>query len=692
MDNGKLKLIYIGMVLLLGAAFWGTPRGIYEAKDYGCFVNDSVDDTVCLQTMFNDATSDDIAGAILKIEAGQYDLGGTGDNLYIDWDASYTLVGPYGGTGNVNGAQFVWSTSTEYLDAVKYIDLATEPDGASCAGAPTVTITGGGGSGTTATALMGAVSTDVDKVVVEIANQGSGYTSAPTIDLNNNSCTGVDATAVMHTKKPVLRLIGSKDILIRNLTIQTNTKIATGISIETKTGRLTRSNVFKNVNVQGVGTNIEKGFVVIDGDQSAINYPAAAGPVGSGTDSNNDAHRFEDINCSNYTFACYSGEMSQALGIHIDLAISDATGDALDRTYDIALADGASGDFTGSGSYLTKLGPYAITTLHALGGSQPGNGGNVSKVTGGAWHRHIWDLAFNCNRATEVHGLDIEGSTRFLLLGGLSENSFPSPISVKGVNWTNSSSTAGRRVDPNGIINVGCAGPLDISGSLFQGQDNSDTTANSELKIVMHGKTAKIDFSNNAVRWRGNDGTAAADQDIFSGNIEASRTASNNHYRTNAGAWIKKDDERSNPNRIHSFGKTIPPTVTDDIDQSYVAGSFWIDATNNKLWYNEANTNGAAVWHNAGPGGQRTVTSKSTTYTALVTDDVIIATANTFTITLYTAVGNAGKVLDIKNNGVGTITIDGDGTETIDGALTQALSTQFENLTIVSDGANWSIL
>jgi hypothetical protein len=38
------------------------------------------------------------------------------------------------------------------------------------------------------------------------------------------------------------------------------------------------------------------------------------------------------------------------------------------------------------------------------------------------------------------------------------------------------------------------------------------------------------------------------------------------------------------------------------------------------------------------------------------------------------------------------VIIDGAGAETIDGGLTATLTTQFESLTIISDGSNWHIL
>jgi hypothetical protein len=84
---------------------------------------------------------------------------------------------------------------------------------------------------------------------------------------------------------------------------------------------------------------------------------------------------------------------------------------------------------------------------------------------------------------------------------------------------------------------------------------------------------------------------------------------------------------------------------------------------------------------------------KSGTYTATVYDYLIIATANSFTITLpVAAVAGNGKRYEFKNVGTGTITIDGDGTETIDGQLTQLLTAQYESITVACDGSNWHIV
>lgn len=85
--------------------------------------------------------------------------------------------------------------------------------------------------------------------------------------------------------------------------------------------------------------------------------------------------------------------------------------------------------------------------------------------------------------------------------------------------------------------------------------------------------------------------------------------------------------------------------------------------------------------------------TKTTTYTALVSDYFIKGdtTGGAFVITLFTAVGNAGKELVIKNLGTSNLTIDGNASETLDGSLTKVLTNKYASLNFVSDGANWQI-
>lgn len=83
--------------------------------------------------------------------------------------------------------------------------------------------------------------------------------------------------------------------------------------------------------------------------------------------------------------------------------------------------------------------------------------------------------------------------------------------------------------------------------------------------------------------------------------------------------------------------------------------------------------------------------AKTAVYTATVSDYTIDCTANTFTVSLPTAVGITGRIYVVKNSGAGTITIDPSGAETIDGAATATLVAG-ASITTQSTGANWIII
>lgn len=122
---------------------------------------------------------------------------------------------------------------------------------------------------------------------------------------------------------------------------------------------------------------------------------------------------------------------------------------------------------------------------------------------------------------------------------------------------------------------------------------------------------------------------------------------------------------------------------------STVLGKLGIGTTNQVLTV----SGGLPAW--VSPSGNLFVTSKTTTYTATTSDDVILASGSAFTITLYAASGNSGKILRVKKTDsslTNIITIDGNSSETIDGALTTTLNTQYEEITLVCDGSNWYIL
>ena len=107
--------------------------------------------------------------------------------------------------------------------------------------------------------------------------------------------------------------------------------------------------------------------------------------------------------------------------------------------------------------------------------------------------------------------------------------------------------------------------------------------------------------------------------------------------------------------------------------------------------HTNASVDSLAVSKLTGGGYKITVVSKTTTYTALATDD-LIRCSGTFTVTLPAATGT-GKLLYIKNTGTGVVTVDADGAEVIDGQLTQIITVQYDSM-LICDAASgiWNIL
>jgi len=77
--------------------------------------------------------------------------------------------------------------------------------------------------------------------------------------------------------------------------------------------------------------------------------------------------------------------------------------------------------------------------------------------------------------------------------------------------------------------------------------------------------------------------------------------------------------------------------------------------------------------------------------TLATTDEVVIVTAASKTMTLYTAAGNTGRRVIIKNASVGTCVVDGHLAETIDGTATITVASS-DAVEIVSDGTNWRVV
>lgn len=81
--------------------------------------------------------------------------------------------------------------------------------------------------------------------------------------------------------------------------------------------------------------------------------------------------------------------------------------------------------------------------------------------------------------------------------------------------------------------------------------------------------------------------------------------------------------------------------------------------------------------------------SKSANYTLTSADFLIEYTSGSYTATLPTAVGIAGKEYEIKNSGTGVITVTG--SETIDDQASQTLN-QYDAMKVMSNGSKWIIV
>jgi hypothetical protein len=81
----------------------------------------------------------------------------------------------------------------------------------------------------------------------------------------------------------------------------------------------------------------------------------------------------------------------------------------------------------------------------------------------------------------------------------------------------------------------------------------------------------------------------------------------------------------------------------------------------------------------------------SSTY-SITTNNYIVICSGTFTVTLPSAGTFSGQLYVIKNNGSGVITLATTSSQTIDGSTTLSMSTQYEAITVVSNGTNWSII
>lgn len=149
----------------------------------------------------------------------------------------------------------------------------------------------------------------------------------------------------------------------------------------------------------------------------------------------------------------------------------------------------------------------------------------------------------------------------------------------------------------------------------------------------------------------------------------------------------------SDANRWHdgyfSTGLHLGTSLADEGLISY-------NTTSNVLSINSTGTVSVSAPLILGSGISLPIVTKTSNYTATAADYTILCDANlgTFTVSLPTAVGIAGRTYIIKkiDSSANIATIDANASETIDGMLTQDLTAVYESITMQSDGIAWYIV
>lgn len=112
-------------------------------------------------------------------------------------------------------------------------------------------------------------------------------------------------------------------------------------------------------------------------------------------------------------------------------------------------------------------------------------------------------------------------------------------------------------------------------------------------------------------------------------------------------------------------------------------------------WWNDHDF-GVRPWNNISFG--TVCIQKTSAYTLTAGDHVVLvdSTGGIVTITLPNSVGINGRRYTIKDwkgqSATNNITIATTASETIDGASTKVINQNYVSYTVVSDGANWSIM
>lgn len=148
---------------------------------------------------------------------------------------------------------------------------------------------------------------------------------------------------------------------------------------------------------------------------------------------------------------------------------------------------------------------------------------------------------------------------------------------------------------------------------------------------------------------------------------------------------------------IQNFDGLSPQTTKGDLISRSSTAAVRVAVGSDGTFLKADSTQSSGVVWSSATGGGLAVRSVTTTDTCTNADDVLLLSGASFTETLFTAVGNTGKVIRIIHSGTSltqVYTLVTTSSQTIGGIASgsYALYTNGEALTVISDGANWQIL
>jgi hypothetical protein len=135
-------------------------------------------------------------------------------------------------------------------------------------------------------------------------------------------------------------------------------------------------------------------------------------------------------------------------------------------------------------------------------------------------------------------------------------------------------------------------------------------------------------------------------------------------------------------------------SVKGGLNATAIAGDIVYDISDGKFY----GSNGSSSWTEFGSSiPNLSVSTVTSTHTVTTSEDVLLLSGASFNLTLYTAVGNSGKVIEISHEGTSLsqvytlLTTSGQTIGSI-ASGSYALYTNGEKLKLISDGSNWKIL